>query len=275
MAFDLQTGCTGSPVTSASDALLYSNIFGKGCYVLDHGDGFAATMADANTLLVGTGEAMMYGRNVLGEGPTRFVIPSGMQGKKRAHIAVIRYTKDRDGAERTDAVVVSGEPVDTGTPGDPEWHRESILDGATISDMPLYRVVTDGINAGDPVRLFETHAGSMHAMDVDNVTDGVLSKEHGGTGMASSPSLLVNLASTAAAGVLQASPRPGVTGVLPEANGGTGVKSSAAIGLKAYPVNAVYLSRASANPAALFGGTWAEITDSKLFLGIYMYRRTA
>jgi len=45
---------------------------------------------------------------------------------------------------------------------------------------------------------------------------------HGGSGLSASPSMLVNLAASAAANVMQASPRPGVTGVLPIANGGTG-----------------------------------------------------
>jgi hypothetical protein len=49
----------------------------------------------------------------------------------------------------------------------------------------------------------------------------------GGTGLSASPSLLTDLASTAAASVLQASPRPGVTGVLPVANGGTGASTAA------------------------------------------------
>ena len=39
-----------------------------------------------------------------------------------------------------------------------------------------------------------------------------------GTGITSNPSMLVNLGSTSAASVFQASPRPGVTGVLPMAN---------------------------------------------------------
>lgn len=47
----------------------------------------------------------------------------------------------------------------------------------------------------------------------------------GGTGITTNPSLLVNLASTAAASVFAASPRPGVTGTLPVARGGTGVTS--------------------------------------------------
>ena len=44
----------------------------------------------------------------------------------------------------------------------------------------------------------------------------------GGTGLATSPSILVNLASTSATNVLQSTPRPGVTGTLPVSRGGTG-----------------------------------------------------
>lgn len=42
--------------------------------------------------------------------------------------------------------------------------------------------------------------------------------------------------------------------------GGTGVTTNAAIGLKAYPVGAVYISYTSTSPAQLFGGTWTAIT---------------
>lgn len=48
---------------------------------------------------------------------------------------------------------------------------------------------------------------------------------NGGTGMTGAPSLQVNLASTSAANILTASPRPGVTGILPVDHGGTGVTS--------------------------------------------------
>ena len=48
---------------------------------------------------------------------------------------------------------------------------------------------------------------------------------NGGTGLTASPSMLTNLASTSAADVLVASPRPGVTGTLGAGNGGTGQTS--------------------------------------------------
>lgn len=46
----------------------------------------------------------------------------------------------------------------------------------------------------------------------------ILPVANGGTGLTTSPSLLINLASTSAASVFQASPRPGVTGKLPSEN---------------------------------------------------------
>lgn len=51
---------------------------------------------------------------------------------------------------------------------------------------------------------------------------GTLPVAKGGTNITSNPSMLINLASTSAASVFAASPRPGVTGVLPGTNGGTG-----------------------------------------------------
>ena len=56
---------------------------------------------------------------------------------------------------------------------------------------------------------------------------GTLSVGHGGTGMTSNPSLQVNLASGSAASVFASSPRPGVTGILPVSHGGTGVNTLA------------------------------------------------
>jgi len=54
---------------------------------------------------------------------------------------------------------------------------------------------------------------------------GTLPIAQGGTGLTAAPSLLTNLATSAAASLLASAPRPGVTGVLPIANGGTNASS--------------------------------------------------
>lgn len=50
------------------------------------------------------------------------------------------------------------------------------------------------------------------------------------------------------------------SGTLPVARGGTGVTDDKALGLKAYPVGAVYFSYDKTSPASLFGGTWTQMT---------------
>lgn len=66
------------------------------------------------------------------------------------------------------------------------------------------------------------------ALDVSKASAGTLAVNRGGTGVTANPSMLVNLASTTAASVFAASPRPGVTGVLPIGHGGTGSSSGLA-----------------------------------------------
>ena len=66
------------------------------------------------------------------------------------------------------------------------------------------------------------------AIGAGQVASGTLPVGRGGTGVTANPSMLVNLASTTAADVFAASPRPGVTGTLPIANGGTGATTAAA-----------------------------------------------
>lgn len=67
-----------------------------------------------------------------------------------------------------------------------------------------------------------------HTHSVAEISSGVLSVNKGGTGQSTEPSLLVNLASSAATGIFKAAPRPGVTGVLSVANGGTGATTAEA-----------------------------------------------
>ena len=142
-------------VSSAEDGARQAGTVGLGCYALSTGSKLSATMEDANTLLVSDGDALINGRHVRIPDSLSFTIPTGVQGQKVSNIAVLRYQKAADSVESVTPVVLTGEPS-TGTPTDPEHNEGSILDGDSPVDMPLYRVVTDGVNAGDPEPLFET-----------------------------------------------------------------------------------------------------------------------
>lgn len=140
-------------VSSAEDGARQAGTVGTGMYVLGTGSKMSATMEDANTLVVADGDAMINGRHVRIPDTLSFTIPTGVQGQKVSNLAVLRYEKAAGSVESVTPVVLTGEPS-AGEPTDPSYNEGSILDGDSPVDMPLYRIVTDGINAGDPVPLF-------------------------------------------------------------------------------------------------------------------------
>lgn len=128
-------------------------------------------------------------------------------------------------------------------------------------------------------------AASSHNHAATNITSGTLAVARGGTGVTANPSLLVNLASTSAAGVFAASPRPGITGTLAVAHGGTGATSASAartaLGvsvystntafLAAHPVGSFYEDNTGKNPGKTYGGTWTNVPS----IGAFTWQRTA
>lgn len=139
-------------VSSAEDGARQAGTVGLGCYVLSTGSKMSAIMEDANTLLVSDGDALINGRHVRIPDSLSFTIPTGVQGRRVSNLAVLRYQVGADSVESVTPVVLTGEPS-SGTPRDPEYNDGSVLEGASIVDMPLYRVVTNGTNYETPVLL--------------------------------------------------------------------------------------------------------------------------
>ncbi len=167
MSIELQTG-NMNEVSSASDSELYAALFGEGDYIVRHR--LDAEMVDSNTLSVGSGNAIQNGRHIRLKGSTEFVIPSGVQAQKRSNLAVLRTTVTRDEetmqtVEETVPLVLSGEPTMDGSPVDPDVIEGNLLEGDTIADFPLFRVVTDGINAGEPEPLYDFVASETEFRD--------------------------------------------------------------------------------------------------------------
>ena len=96
----------------------------------------------------------------------------------------------------------------------------------SISDN-IGNPVSDVTENNGTVTVTKSNGTQSTFMAFPQDANGTLPIEKGGTGLASSPSMLINLGSTTAANVLQVSPRPGVAGILPIANGGTGATTAA------------------------------------------------
>ena len=164
-------------VSSAEDGSRQAGTLGLGCYALSTGSKLSASMEDANTLIVADGDVMMNGRHVSLPDPTSFTIPTGVQGQKVSNLAVLRYQVGSDSVESVTPLVLIGEPS-TGEPTDPAYNEGSILDGDSPVDFPLYRVVTDGINAGDPEPLFDILVPMSELKgDLDELRDSVSQAE--------------------------------------------------------------------------------------------------
>lgn len=100
-----------------------------------------------------------------------------------------------------------------------------IIDGLPVMSSP---------QSGDEIPI--ERGTATYKIDYDALATAIISKlgdpvgvSHGGSGLAVSPSLLVNLASANADTVMKQSPRPGVYGVLPIANGGSGLSASPSV----------------------------------------------
>lgn len=172
MAMHLITGHSGTAhISAADDGALNAAIVGDGSYVFDFGDDFAATMTTANSVTIGTGALVHQGRKAWCSTSTQLTVQSGSQAQKRRDLVVARYTKSGD-VEDMQLAVIRGTPVSYGEPSDPAHEDGSVIDGATVSDFPLWRIPIDGITPGTPVRLFEVTPSLAALRDsVSQVTD--------------------------------------------------------------------------------------------------------
>lgn len=149
MAFEIVDGMTGTKHISSDDlAALNTATVGKADCVLEYGDDFKLTMASANSATLGTGVGMVGGKRFWNQAATSLTVQSGTQGQKRNDLIVARYAKTSAGIESITPVVIKGTPS-ADTAADPE---------VTANDLKLWRIPLDGINAGAPVRLFDTVA---------------------------------------------------------------------------------------------------------------------
>ena len=112
-------------------------------------------------------------------------------------------------------------PADLGAAAESHTHAAGEI---TSGVLPVANGGT-GANSAAAARTNLGAAAAEHDHAAGDITSGTLPVARGGTGLTSAPSVLVNLASTTAAGILSASPRPGVTGTLPVNRGGTGKAS--------------------------------------------------
>ena len=150
------TGKTGKPhVTSADDRALHRAEW--------DGDGFLSVsqppvLVNSTTLRVYPCDIMFQGCHARVTGTYEdLTFPSGETGKKRGDILVARYTLSEEGLEDMSLLILTGQPVESSQePQSPVYETGIIANNVSVADMPLYKIIHDGINASGPVAIAST-----------------------------------------------------------------------------------------------------------------------
>lgn len=144
----LVTGYAGQAhIKSADEGALNASFFGSGQYVMESGNQLEGSIIDNNTVRISDGDGLMYGRHFRIEPNTYedLKITTGTAGKNRIDLICMTYEKNADDeTERVYLQVIKGAEAN-GTPSVPEYTNGNILEGASLNQMPLYKVNIEGV----------------------------------------------------------------------------------------------------------------------------------
>lgn len=141
------TGKTATEhVNSEDDRGLYAGIFGSGSYILNTGTKFQTSIESSTTIRINSGDLVHQGchARIPYDEYDEVTIDAGTTGYKRIDLIVARYERNA-GLESMSLVAIKGQPA-VSDPVAPDYNNGNILEGASISDCPLYKVTLDGVN---------------------------------------------------------------------------------------------------------------------------------
>ena len=193
MAIEFVTTHTGKPhITPFQIAALQEGILGTGTHVLDVLGKFEAKQLNPNEISIAAGACVIDGRLIVLDTAQTVKIENGGQTGYRNDIICIRYEKAA--SETASLVVVKGDVQATpsyerprrpyrprrgfapdsydssydewsGYGKDPELNDKKSINAADdVVDLPLYRVVLNGIQISKPQKLFEV-ASSIASLE--------------------------------------------------------------------------------------------------------------
>lgn len=142
MGANIITGYTGTRhITPAMDASVYRAAFGADEYVLSEGNKLAGSMPTINDFTILDGLVSMQGHMIQVTQET-LSIDTCANGYERIDLICLRFTHDNVSLiDACELVVIKGTEVQSGnTPVEPAHNTGVIDEGASIVDMPLYRI---------------------------------------------------------------------------------------------------------------------------------------
>ena len=153
----LITGYAGTEhIMSADQGSFNASFFGTGEYVMEAGNQLAASIISNNKVRILDGDILMQGRHIRIKPNTYedVTIATGVAGKNRQDLIVCEYSKDANtGIETAEIKVIKG--TASSKASDPSITSGNILAGASLNQMPLYRVKINGVVLSSIERLYK------------------------------------------------------------------------------------------------------------------------
>lgn len=190
MGANIITGYTGTRhITPAMDASVYRAAFGADEYVMSEGNKLAGSMPTINDFTVLDGLASMQGHMIQVTQET-LSVDTCATGYERIDLICLRFTHDNATLiDSCELVVIKGTEVQSGnTPVEPSYNTGVIDEGASIVDMPLYRIDLAGSTvtfsrlfvraySTEEARPLQISLGTVSALPV-TLTDDRIHAEH-------------------------------------------------------------------------------------------------
>lgn len=162
MAIELVTGKAGTAhISSADVGRLIAGVCGLGRFVLQTGTKFAYTQSGANLVIIESGDAVVQGRHIIIPTNTteEVAITNASSGMCKYSSICLQYSKDTSstaGIESASIVVVDSAEVASGsTPPMPVLTQGDIIAGATVDQMPLYRILVTDTGIDTVIRVYK------------------------------------------------------------------------------------------------------------------------
>jgi hypothetical protein len=153
----LITGYAGhAHIKSSDEGAFNASFFGEGQYIMEYGNQLRGSIVDNNTVRILEGEGLMYGRHFRVESPENLTVETGTSGTNRIDLVCMTYEKNNsDEKEKVYLQIIKGTGT-SGTPSVPKYTNGNILDGASFNQMPLYKVMIEGVVLSNLEPMFET-----------------------------------------------------------------------------------------------------------------------
>lgn len=166
---ELVTGYKGaSHVTAEQVADFQAGVFGNGNYILNIGSKFRCDINSANKVTVNDGVLIMQGRQIIIENndSEQINVENGTMDMKRHDLIVVKYEKSVDNTESASLAIIKGvtatNPVDPVVP----YLNADIRSGADVSQLPLYRIVIDGLAISSTECLVENASSIKDILEI-------------------------------------------------------------------------------------------------------------